>query len=385
MDNAMLAEIFQEIEASDIQSDISGYTDAEMQGIFSGLDFETEDENPLTESEQQETISIADKFIFAPTSVLNARQGDWTDRKSEWLKIGIKSELGRGENLTFKSAGIADPSFYEDKQKLEKQLGRTLTTKEFEEQYYDKGDRVDNGTSIFDPVLCELCYKWFSSQGANILDPFSGGSVRGVVAALSGRSYTGIDLREEQIKENQTQWSSISARWKSEDNTQPQWLAGDSLAVLPTITDEFDMVFSCPPYADLEKYSDSPADLSNMDYDDFLKAYNEIIRLAAERLKNDRFAAFVVGEIRDKKGIYRNFVGDTVKAFQAAGLQYYNEMVLVTPISGLRFRLSRQFAAGRKVGKTHQNILVFVKGDPKKATKYCGEVEVSMPDLDEEI
>jgi hypothetical protein len=30
---------------------------------------------------------------------------------------------------------------------------------------------------------------------------------------------------------------------------------------------------SCPPYADLEKYSDDPKDLSNMDYADFKEVY----------------------------------------------------------------------------------------------------------------
>ncbi|EBW9751461.1 hypothetical protein DQR71_21765 [Salmonella enterica subsp. enterica serovar Kingston] len=31
----------------------------------------------------------------------------------------------------------------------------------------------------------------------------------------------------------------------------------------------------------------------------------------------------------------------------------------------------------RKLGKTHQNILMFVKGDPVEAAKFCGEVDVS--------
>ena len=32
---------------------------------------------------------------------------------------------------------------------------------------------------------------------------------------------------------------------------------------------------------------------------------------------------------------------------------------------------------GRKLGKTHQNVLVFAKGDPRKATDWCGPVEVA--------
>lgn len=47
-----------------------------------------------------------------------------------------------------------------------------------------------SGTSIFDPVLCELAYRWFCPPGGSILDPFAGGSVRGIVAGILGREYT---------------------------------------------------------------------------------------------------------------------------------------------------------------------------------------------------
>jgi hypothetical protein len=42
--------------------------------------------------------SLAGKFGVSPFSVLNAREGWWQDRKRAWLALGIKSELGRGEN-----------------------------------------------------------------------------------------------------------------------------------------------------------------------------------------------------------------------------------------------------------------------------------------------
>ena len=62
-----------------------------------------------------------------------------------------------------------------------------------------------SGTSIFDPVLCELAYRWFSPPQGIVLDPFAGGSVRGIVASHLGRKYTGIDLRSEQIIANRAQ------------------------------------------------------------------------------------------------------------------------------------------------------------------------------------
>ena len=99
---------------------------------------------------------------------------------------------------------------------------------------------------------------------------------------------------------------------------------------------------------------------------------------AGIHLKDDRFACFVVGDIRDRKGFYRNFVSDTIAAFQDAGMRLYNEAVLITAVGSLPIRVGRQFEAGRKLGKTHQNVLVFCKGDPRKATEACGSVDVCM-------
>ena len=66
-----------------------------------------------------------------------------------------------------------------------------------------------SGTSIFDPVLCELAYRWFCPPGGHVLDPFAGGSVRGIVAAKLGRKYVGIDLSARQIEANMEQAARI--------------------------------------------------------------------------------------------------------------------------------------------------------------------------------
>lgn len=68
------------------------------------------------------------------------------------------------------------------------------------------------------------------------------------------------------------------------------------------------MIFSCPPYADLEVYSDDPRDLSNMNKEEFLNAYKTIIQKSSSLLKENRFAVFVIGEVRGKNGAYYNFV-----------------------------------------------------------------------------
>lgn len=434
-------------------------------------------------------------------------------------------------------------------------------------------EKHHSGTSIFDPVLCELIYRWFSPPGGLVLDPFAGGSVRGIVAAKLCRKYIGVDLSARQIEANREQWETMSHeavtnharnpkietggtvtikvsgpmlrqmfhpcipdyikancngrccqgtgrimvtihpsetarieslgakvsggfivaderglcpfkteegfckihgddkpfgcksspftlnengtlivrnryrllkcgkgdgripaykahRWSlaqifgqpeadriadkcesgvdaitatmpalyyailkendaakhnmptqivgmpSDQCPVPLWHIGDSREIDTLCPDvQADLVFSCPPYADLEVYSDDQRDLSTMPYPIFLKAYQEIIKKSCAMLKDNRFACFVIGEVRDKKGMYYQFVPDTIKAFTACGLKYYNEAILVTAAGSLPIRVGKQFAVARKIGKTHQNVLVFIKGDPKKATADIGPVE----------
>jgi DNA modification methylase len=359
--------------------------------------------------------SLSNKFIVSPFSVLDARQGPWQKRKRQWLRIGIQSELGRGEDIVTdmpNGTKKVEDTLKSHLGRKENLLGMSKSNAEFmynQKEYFKKLNKVSpggsprpacdyknkergdgsgkplakakingltfkgegfaaeifaergGGTSVFDPVLCELMYRWFCPNGGKIFDPFAGGSVRGIVASCLGFKYTGMDLSKAQIQANEEQAEKIIPSLK------PNWIVGDSLTCKKVAKDDYDFVFSCPPYADLERYSEDPKDLSTMSYDDFVLAYSKIISRSVSMLKDNRFACFVVGEVRDKKtGFYRNFVGDTIQAFVNAGAYYYNEIILVTAIGSLPIRVGKQFQSGRKIGKTHQNILVFYKGDPKE-------------------
>jgi ParB-like chromosome segregation protein Spo0J len=276
------------------------------------------------------------------------------------------------------------PRYYEQKTAAEARLGRVLSNEEFERDHWVLPDsELSSGTSIFDPVLCEIAYRWFCPPAGLVLDPFAGGSVRGVVAAALGRRYQGIDLRAEQVEANRAQWPEIKPRLEHIEivpGPDPEWLVGDALYELADRNDEpeADFLFSCPPYGDLEVYSDEPGDLSTLDAEDFDRVYAEIVALAVARLKPDRFACFVVGDYREKgPGFYRRFIAKTEAAFEAAGARLYNECILLTSAGSLAIRAGKQFRATRKVGKTHQNVLIFCKGDPRRATEACGPVDVA--------
>jgi len=145
------------------------------------------------------------------------------------------------------------------------------------------------------------------------------------------------------------------------DAPQYSYVPAEMLEQVTQPVKNFDMVFSCPPYADLEVYSDLPGDISNKDYKDFMAIYTEIIQKSVALLKTGGYAVFVVGDMRDKKGFYRDFVSDTKRAFIAAGAGLYNDAVLLQPLGTAMLRAAKIFEAGGKLTKVHENVLIFKK------------------------
>lgn len=621
------------------------------------------------EDREAARLSLAERFLVPPFSVLDARQGYWRERKSAWLALGIKSEVGRGENLlhmsdTVLSGGKKNAGYKKGGTAAVRRTRPAFSGQPGHQSTDGAKGRAFNGgaspalegwsgTSVFDPVLCEIACRWFCPAGGAVLDPFAGGSVRGIVAASLGLHYVGVDLRPEQIAANEEQartilgkgrpamprpkgdkrvtnpheltpvheaggfffkrddlfdlgganggkaralavlllegperpegtvivtccsrqsphqervalacralglrarihipagestpetlaaeqagaeivrhdhgrlsvlkaranqdaaenrgllvpWAmeheaavaataaqvknipksvkrvvvptgsgmtlagilhgleaegrtdvkvlavSVGAGWRervhrfgpvgyearveeaksplryeqfapsatlagikldpqyeakcipfmqpgdllwcvgSRQDTDPlevgsgsaRWICGDSKDEVPKLEAAFDLVFTCPPYFDLEQYSDDPRDLSNAEtYHDFMRALENIVASAATKLKDNRFAIVAVGEVRaDGSGAYRGLVPDTIHAFEKAGLAFYNEAILVTPVGSLPIRVAKMFGPSRKLGKTHQNVLVFIKGDPVIASEACGAAETGEPE-----
>lgn len=279
------------------------------------------------------TRKLKDIFVVPPISVLDVKQKYWKDRKKEWFSLGIESELGRNENLL--------------------SLSSLLKTKQ-------------KSTSVFDPVLCECMYKWFTDENDLIYDPFAGGSVRGIVASKTKRHYFGVELRPEQIEHNRIQSKNIC------DSHNPTWIQGSSHETCYDGTVDF--IFTCPPYYDLEKYSDLPEDLSNMNKHDFEEVFRAVISKSCSILKNNRFAAIVFGDVRHN-GFYNKFYSRVVDAFEDSGLKLYNDLVLLQEPATAAMRSFNYMNSSRKIAKCHQNILVFVKGDPIIATKRLKRFE----------
>ena len=346
-DDEMLRIELQDLATGGFDLELTGFTDAEIKDLTL-LDEKEEAASPYGDGKGSK--KLLERFIEPPVSIIDTRSGRWLERRQKWIDMGVSRGDGRGEEALTEESKNHGKIFSENL--IVPGLGQT---------------------SLFDPVLCELAYLWFSPAGGHVVDPFCGGPPRGIVASALGRAYTGFDIRAEQVEANERAWEEYEG---PRTGGVPNWVHDNALNIAQHVEPESaDFVFSCPPYADLEVYSDDPADLSTMRYEQFLEQYRAIIAAACQTLKPHRFACFVVTELRDKKtGFYRGFVRDTVQAFQDAGLKWHNDAVLLNQIGTGAFRAGRLFNASRKFVRVHQNVLTFVKGDLKEAVASCGDV-----------
>lgn len=301
--------------------------------------------------------SLSDWFIVPPFSILNSSTKEWQQKKKKWMII------------------------INDKAQMRQNTLRNTTSKTTTERLgYDLGKQFmgikGDTTSILDPVLSEILLHWFSEEKHNVFDPFAGDAVFGFVAAYKNRLFEGIELRKEQVDFNQTLIDGLK--------TGAKYICDDAFNIKRHFQKESkDFMFTCPPYADLEVYSDLKNDLSTMTYEQFFETIEKVLIDCYSILKENRFACVVIGEVRHKMtGCYIGLVPKIIGIMERAGFKYYNEIILQTPIGNLMMRAGRYMNQNRKVGKQHQNILVFYKGNPKDIKKHFKKLKDDSEDVE---
>ena len=322
--------------------------------------------------------SLNERFVVPPFSILDTRKNYWQKRKKVWsMLIG---DMGESRNDTL----VSSPEFkYKDIYRRSKYHREKLgvSFKEYLERYVSEEDKTQEeskvlsaGVSLLDPVMAEIVCRWFGFEKCKSFDCFAGDSVFGYVSSYLGNEFIGIELRPEQAKLNNERTEGMPARYICDDGQNvAQHIEAESQ----------DLLFSCPPYFDLEKYSDLDNDASNQkSYVDFITILRNAFTSAIGCLKNNRFAVVVVGDVRDKRtGMYYDFPGDIKRIFHEAGMSLYNEMILIEAGGSIAFRVTKYMQL-RKVGKMHQNILVFYKGDPKQIKNNYKAIEYASEDLE---
>ena len=289
-------------------------------------------------------VNLCERFIVPPFSILDARKGYWQERKKQWRNLIQDNGITRENKL----GDINELNRY--------------------------GMKV-SGVSLLDPVLCEIIYKWFGVENCKCFDPFAGDVVFGYVACRFGGEFTGIEIRQEQVDVNNQKIDELSI-------SNCTYICDDGQNICKHIAEDTqDLFFSCPPYYNLEVYSDKENDASNQDtYEDFMRIIENAFTCSIRCLKEDRFAVIVCADIRDKNGAYYGFTDDIKRIFVKNGCVLYNELILVDPIGSAIYR-AKKYMKNRKVVKTHQNVLVFYKGNTNNIKNIFNPIEYNEDDL----
>ena len=119
-------------------------------------------------------------------------------------------------------------------------------------------------TSYFNPKLCKMIYSSYCPKNGNIFDPFCS-VVRPYMAKLLDYNYVGCEVRKDECEKIESKLDTNSLFEQSNVrvlNMDCREFESDQ---------KFDLVFTCPPYWNLETYSEQSNDMSTISsYSEFL-------------------------------------------------------------------------------------------------------------------
>lgn len=227
------------------------------------------------------------------------------------------------------------------------------------EDFREDHDSAYTGThSVFPAPLVEwILLRYGGKPGGAVLDAFAGGPPRGLVASIMGYKYTGFDIRQEQLDENKRVLDALQINGAS-------YILGDGRYLDGVDDQSFDCALTCPPYYDLEVYSDLPNDISSFKtYWEFNASMQFCADSYFEKLKPGAFCCIVVGPFRNKKtGELIDFPAHTVENFREAGFTYWQQIVLSKNFASAATRSTNAWR-GHKLVPSHEFLLVFRKSE----------------------
>jgi len=214
--------------------------------------------------------------------------------------------------------------------------------------------RLPNGLmmSEFHAGLCENIVHYWSMVGDTIVDPFAGRLTRAFVSQSLGRNYYGYDVSSETVDRvrHELDRHELGATIYEEDGCEMKSTPDESA----------NLVMTCPPYGDIERYESAEGQLSDLrKYEDFCNRIQVCGDNIERVLKPGGFAVWVCGDWR-RDGEYKPFHSDTINMFTKSGLKLHDIIVMKNDTIFAALQAGK-CASKRYTAKVHEFILVFRK------------------------
>tara|TARA_Y100000361_G_scaffold116249_1_gene107156 strand:- start:230 stop:1216 length:987 start_codon:yes stop_codon:yes gene_type:complete len=215
--------------------------------------------------------------------------------------------------------------------------------------------------SKFNSEYAKRIIEMWSKEDDFIVDPFAGRSSRPLVSTLLGRNYVGFDVIKDNLQEAEEQYNIL----KKERSLGKLKLIHSSSEDIDKHLhgDVADMIMTCPPYYNIEKYESVDGQLTDIKtYEEFLETYKIILEKSIKILKPSCFFVVVLANFRIDGKLY-DFCSDT-KNILKEHLIFHDEIILeMSPAK--RHALYTQAIVNLNCLKTHEYCLVFRKKDDK--------------------
>lgn len=288
----------------------------------------------------------------------------WVTTRADWLKM--KKEWNLKIEAAGEKHGIQNPRFASREGGWQGKNGMSNVvlashTIEGGEVKHNKGKSFNGNVSVLDPVACEVILRLFMPKdGIRVYNPFGGGVQFGFVCGDSGYEYTASEIRQNQCDANNA---------ICQDFPNVKWIKSDSSKFIPK--QKYDLMFSCPPYYQVEKYLDydgnpPEGELNNIPtYEQFRDTLFQGYKNAISMLNDNCFFVIMTGDSRDKNGAYYGCEAEHELFFKEQGLHIYNKIVYLE-CEFTRLAHAKVTLNYRKFPKREQKILCFYKGDMSK-------------------
>jgi DNA modification methylase len=218
--------------------------------------------------------------------------------------------------------------------------------------------------SEFHAGVAENIVRFWSLPGAKVVDPFAGRATRAVVTSKLERDYYGYEITPKTYNRAIEHFNKVKI--------SPNLYMSDGTLLKETPDDFADLIYTCPPYYNIEEYESVDGQLSDCDtYDSFMGFIDRCAENCFRVSKDGAFCVWVVADFR-QGGKLIDFHGDTIQSFKKAGFNYH-DIIIMENISPYANFTTYQSACKRYTPKTHEYILVFRKPGEYIVPDYCSE------------
>jgi len=274
------------------------------------------------EKSRQIRTDVINKYGFVPTSVLEPdyswgksiieydkrKQQAVAKTKHEKMDYGDKADWGKSKE---------GPS----KNELEKVFGMSSQNV--------RGK--SGGLSTFPPGLARFIVDYYSEKGETILDPCAGHNSRMQVTYEMGRNYIGYDVSKEFMKFNREVESIITGKSDQALMFTPKetiTLREQTSEKLVENDSSIDMIYTSPPYWDIEYYGEEPEQLGfGRTYTEFMSGIQKILDECHRVLKPERYCIFNINDFR-KNGVYYPYHADIIDLMLTAKFKIHDIVIV---------------------------------------------------------